>query len=600
MDSFVTADSFQFYLDPSFSDVDFANLPDLSQALSDPFLLDSEPPAKRRTRLRAAKACLACRSRHMKCDSVEPKCTRCQLDDKTCVYTKSRRGGSHKVSPSNSSPQGQCPSTSISSNGRTPGLETDPGSLESLASIPTIDSFVYADGVEDAPSDERREDDMGAFFYKYFHPAHPIALPRAQFLSRCRSDPDSLKYLIPVIEYIGSVFNTSIDSDRYKMIADQAFNSASLPPTGFSVQALVLYALARHCSDEFDVANMYLERATDMALSIGMDRRDFAILRGDGDALLSESWRRTWWTLYMLDAIFASIGHHPTHRLQDIEFMVDLPCEDTEYESNKIPSRPRTFEEYDNREFLDEDVVFSSMTYLVDAIRIASSNMPNINSSFCPGSRTIAAADAKVVNWFLYLPKCKQEAVKEDGEIDETMFLAHMTINIEKMLLHRPHSALTFSSIEARSKCTPPADYRQPGDMQRSILLHTAKALEATSTAIMMFALPAPMIKHSPIVTCALALVVMAQVSACNHVLRPSDMARTDEKAKRRAEAYELGRDRVRLGLGALRSTKHVWALARRSVREVVSVSRELLTGETGESLTGSDSMKDSVSEASS
>lgn len=70
------------------------------------------------------------------------------------------------------------------------------------------------------------------------------------------------------------------------------------------------------------------------------------------------------------------------------------------------------------------------MTYLIDAIRIASSIMPSRNAPFCPGNRTIAAADAKFVNWFLYLPRCKEEAVKEDGKVDETMFLAHITINM--------------------------------------------------------------------------------------------------------------------------------------------------------------------------
>lgn len=70
------------------------------------------------------------------------------------------------------------------------------------------------------------------------------------------------------------------------------------------------------------------------------------------------------------------------------------------------------------------------MTYLIDAIRIASSNMLFRNTPFCPGSRTVAAADTKIVNWFLYLPRCKQGAIKEDGIVDEIMLLAHITINV--------------------------------------------------------------------------------------------------------------------------------------------------------------------------
>jgi hypothetical protein len=167
-------------------------------------------------------------------------------------------------------------------------------------------------------------------------------------------------------------------------------------------------------------------------------------------------------------------------------------------------------------------------------------------------------------------------------------------------MLHRPHSALIFSDIEARSKCTPPADQRQRRELQRSIALHTAKTLEATSAVIMMFALPTHMLKHSPLVICALALAVMSQVSACNHILNFSSHSAVTEKPYK-SEAYEHGRDRVRLGLGALKGATLVWGLARRSVQEVVGVSRELLAGDAGrESSTGHDSSRDSASEASS
>ncbi|KAF2648095.1 hypothetical protein K491DRAFT_550174, partial [Lophiostoma macrostomum CBS 122681] len=42
-------------------------------------------------------ACIQCRSRHVKCDSTQPVCTRCRRDGKDCTYTKSRRGGLDKA-----------------------------------------------------------------------------------------------------------------------------------------------------------------------------------------------------------------------------------------------------------------------------------------------------------------------------------------------------------------------------------------------------------------------------------------------------------------------------------------------------------------------
>jgi hypothetical protein len=132
------------------------------------------------------------------------------------------------------------------------------------------------------------------------------------------------------------------------------------------------------------------------------------------------------------------------------------------------------------------------------------------------------------------------------------------------MLLHRPHSRLLYSNIETQSKCTPPPSARQTRAMQKSIAVHTAKALEAIEATIILFTLPSPYLKHSPIVTCALALAIMAQVSACNHVLD--------------GPAFKLGRERIRLGLGALKAQVNYWGLAKRSVREVVGVARELLS----------------------
>jgi hypothetical protein len=444
MDSLLP-NSYPFFLDPTFSQIDFSDLPDFSPELSDPFQLDNEPPAKRRTRVRAAKACLACRSRHMKCDSVEPKCTRCQLDAKTCVYTKSRRGGSHKICSTQGSPQPGGSSTA--SSGRTPGLDTGLGSLESQQPMLKIDSFVLPDVWDGTSSGNRQELDLVSRYYEYFHPGHPIALPQTYLMSRRKANPGSLEHLIPVLEYIGSKYDVTTDSDQYQQRAVEVLESTNVPATGFSVQALLLFALAKHCSDEYDLAGIYIVKATDLALSIGMDQKDFAVQNGEGDSVLEESWRRTWWWLYMADAAFAAIGHRLIHRLQSSDFVVDLPCEDWEYEDGvshdsfsrqqrkcltwgqNIPS-PRTFVEYDSRELFDEEVVFSSMTYLIDVLRIASSIMPSKSQPFSPGSQAITAADAKLVNWFLYLPRCKHEAVKEDGKVDEPMFLAHVTINM--------------------------------------------------------------------------------------------------------------------------------------------------------------------------
>lgn len=84
--------------------------------------------------------------------------------------------------------------------------------------------------------------------------------------------------------------------------------------------------------------------------------------------------------------------------------------------------------EYENRDFSDEEIVFSSFTYLIDTGCIISSLM-SISHECSPDDSSLTAGDSRVLNWFLYLPKCKQDVIREDRTADETMFRAHLIIN---------------------------------------------------------------------------------------------------------------------------------------------------------------------------
>ena len=96
--------------------------------------------------------------------------------------------------------------------------------------------------------------------------------------------------------------------------------------------------------------------------------------------------------------------------------------------SQDIP-QPHTFTHYDSREFHDQEITFSSLTYLLDAIRMLSHSMSIIHSPHEPGDKALTSTDAKFVNWGLYLPHCKREIVRPDGTVDETMFFAHLVVN---------------------------------------------------------------------------------------------------------------------------------------------------------------------------
>ena len=408
----------------------------------------------------------------MKCDSVEPVCTRCQLYNKPCIYTKSRRGGSHKApaptAEPKTTPQTQTPGSGSGprSANRTPSTDIDAENdntsnrswepLSNPLSNPlTFPEFSPTFSPLEARS-KSQEIDLLASYYEFFNNAHPVVLPKRHFQARLRSNPSSLEYLLPVMRYIGSVYHPEIPSAPYLQLAECALSSSTLPIDGFSVQALTLFALARHCSDEYAIAEKYVDRAIDIALALGMNRQEWAEHNADGDAVLMESWRRTWWLLFTVDGLFATISHYCTHRLQNVEMDVDLPCEDAEYESGvsicylsrfsftqntsykrvfidndnlqAIP-QPHTFADYDSREFHDQEITFSSLTYLLDAIRMLSHSMSIIHSPHEPGAKALTSTDAKFVNWGLYLPHCKREIVRPDGTVDETMFFAHLVVN---------------------------------------------------------------------------------------------------------------------------------------------------------------------------
>lgn len=290
----------------------------------------------------------------------------------------------------------------------------------------------------------------------FFHKAHPYVLPRYYFLARRDSDPDSLRYLLPMMQYVGSLYAQDFSSSELRAIAFNQLDMPGIPPNGFTVQALLLMAISMHAEDEIEHARITLDRAIYMALEIRMNSRTFANM--EREPVLAESWRRTYWGLYVTDAMFAGTGRAPSFmsvsishlninqqltqtRLYTIEANVELPCEEVDYDGVRytyfnifneletdfaqIIPRPRTLSEYEARDFEDEEPVFSSFTYLIDLIRIMGSilGIDNINGKDLEPA--VANADAMLVNWKLHLPREKQGVVDRNEEVDEILFAAH-------------------------------------------------------------------------------------------------------------------------------------------------------------------------------
>lgn len=90
----------------------------------------------------------------------------------------------------------------------------------------------------------------------------------------------------------------------------------------------------------------------------------------------------------------------------------------------RIPT-PSTFEDYDESDFATEEVVYSSFTYRIDAVRILGKILAL--SRVGPFDfQAVEGVDGYLVNWTLHLPEAKRQLLSDDGDLDEMLFQAHM------------------------------------------------------------------------------------------------------------------------------------------------------------------------------
>lgn len=104
-------------------------------------------------------------------------------------------------------------------------------------------------------------------------------------------------------------------------------------PNGFDIQAILLYSVAVYWRNEPSGGTALLEESIRMATILGMNQKEFAARNSQGDAVLEESWRRTWWQIFIADAHIAGSAHSFSFRTSGVDMHVDLPCEEHEYEA---------------------------------------------------------------------------------------------------------------------------------------------------------------------------------------------------------------------------------------------------------------------------
>lgn len=260
--------------------------------------------------------------------------------------------------------------------------------------------------------------DLFDLYYANFHPTHSWLPPKKTLSPLIETIPDDFKFTMTMILYVGSKYADNVDStslrnDAYEMA------SGELPETVWSVQALLCMCIAAFGEHHDDYCSLWFDRTRDLALRLGLQYKSFA--DAEEDPILAESYRRTYWALYIQGSLRTVREHLGHWQLYHTEATTELPCEEWEYESGEIPI-PVTLEDYD---MAGPSGQYSSWAYFVDLIRICGSCVvPLLNVGEVAFSEAMDNANLRVESWILQMPQWKKDIVDEDGTVDMILYHA--------------------------------------------------------------------------------------------------------------------------------------------------------------------------------
>jgi Fungal specific transcription factor domain len=205
-----------------------------------------------------------------------------------------------------------------------------------VSSHSLLDEISVSDQTSGAVSPAGRIDNDSLIdsYYKNFHKFHPFLPPQKHMIKLCQ-DPNkqlTFKPLIATMRLVGHIYQTQEWSIPLKDHAEACFLQAPLTDP-VMVQCRLLYSIALFWQEHKDEAQLQVSAASRLALDLEMFSQEFAAKHGAEDLVLRETWRRTWWMLYIVDAYYAGTLGTMNFEVVNIESTVDLPCEEWEFES---------------------------------------------------------------------------------------------------------------------------------------------------------------------------------------------------------------------------------------------------------------------------
>ena len=430
-----------------------------------------------------------------------------------------------------------------------------------------------------------------ASFYRNFHPAHPFVLPE-QFLLAL-TPAASLHVLLPAMRWVGSLYisvplgtrASLLDEAHSKLTSSSVSSNTTTPRDGFLVQAMMVLLVGLDGLCELDKARRMLRDVGQLAVEIGLHSRAFATLHGQGVPVLEESWRRTWWDLYVVDGMIAGLHRASNFALNDIHTDVALPCEEWQYLSGVAIPPPRSFDDLDNSVFADahtDNNTLSSFAYRIQSARTLG-QLLRLPSHTHPDDPALSKVEASLTSWRLHLPRSKHDAVSPDGGFDEVMFQAHMVHHATSILLHHPYSRL--GSLHARNvtSCAPdrplvPAAAAAAAGADTPFFnAHTRHVVAAAGEISRLITHRAPLRSRTPFFTCVVVLASVIHLNQWAALFSSRYYAGPGGAGDGGGDDDEsFLREKVRLSIGALAGMSEVWRTAAVALGQVRGVAREI------------------------
>lgn len=174
------------------------------------------------------------------------------------------------------------------------------------------------------------EADLLHLYYTHFHKTHSWLPPKQTLIRLSHERKTEFGLIIIMIAYIGSVYSKTVNSLPLREKAHE-LALGPLHATVWNVQSLLCISIAAFGEDNIDLCGNIFGRAVQMALYIGLQHKSFA--DAEKDPVLAESYRRTYWGLYVHGSLRTVREHHGHFQLYSTPATTEFPCEEWEYQS---------------------------------------------------------------------------------------------------------------------------------------------------------------------------------------------------------------------------------------------------------------------------